>query len=153
VTRLFSRARELRSALGPVLYQLPKQMPRNIERLEGFLDVLPARVKHAIEFRHPSWYEGDVFRLMRRRGVALCLHDMPGSEPPRLVTARFVYVRFHGSTGRYDGAYPPEALLEWARWLRSTGRSAYAYFNNDIGGHAPRDAASMRKYLNGPGMD
>ena len=58
VERLFSRAMELRSKLGPVLYQLPKQLPRNIERLAAFLEILPPRVKHAVEFREPSWYDG-----------------------------------------------------------------------------------------------
>jgi uncharacterized protein YecE (DUF72 family) len=147
VTRLFSRATELRGKLGPMLYQLPRQMPKNLERLRGFLDVLPPRIKHTIEFRHPSWYDADVLRLLQQRNVALCLHDMPGSETPRVLTARFVYVRFHGATGRYDGAYPREALDEWAQWLVSQRRRAYVYFNNDIGGHAPRDAAALKQAL------
>ena len=147
VTRLFARARELGRKLGPVLYQLPQQMPRNDERLSNFLDVIPRRMLHAIEFRHPSWYDPDVLRLLRGRNVALCLHDMPGSAAPRVATARFVYVRFHGATGRYDGGYPRETLDEWARWLKSTGRPAYVYFNNDIGGHAPRDAVSLKSAL------
>src|SRR5918992_5961654 len=79
VERLFSRATELRRKLGPVLYQLPKQMPRNLDRLAAFLEILPTRVKHAIEFREPSWYDDEVMRLLRRHNVALCLHDMPGS--------------------------------------------------------------------------
>jgi uncharacterized protein YecE (DUF72 family) len=147
VARLFSRARELRRKLGPVLYQLPKQMPKNLDRLTAFLDVLPLRTKHALEFRHPSWYEDDVLTLLRRRNVALCLHDMAGSASPRTITATFIYVRFHGATGRYDGAYPRETLQQWADWLGSTGRPAYVYFNNDMGGHAPRDAAALRSAL------
>ena len=100
VGRLFSRAVELRGKLGPVLYQLPKQMPKNVERLAAFLDLLPERVRHVIEFREPSWYDEQVMRLLRQHNVALCLHDMPGSETPRVLTARFAYVRFHGATGR-----------------------------------------------------
>ena len=147
VERLFSRARELRAKLGPVLYQLPKQMPKNIDRLAAFLHVLPPRLKHTIEFRHPSWYDADVMQLLQRRNVALCLHDMPGSASPRSITAPFIYVRFHGATGRYDGAYGRDTLEEWAQWLASTGRPAYVYFNNDIGGHAPRDAVTLRSVL------
>jgi uncharacterized protein YecE (DUF72 family) len=159
VDRLFSRARELRSKLGPVLYQLPKQMPKNVERLAAFLEVLPPRVKHAIEFRDPSWYDDEVMRLLRRRNVALCLHDMAGSESPRIATARFVYVRFHGSTGRYNGAYPESTLDDWAEWLSSHNAPAFLYFNNDIGGHAPRDARKLeellaaRQHLDRAGMD
>ena len=159
VERLFSRARELRSKLGPVLYQLPKQMPKNIDRLSAFLEVLPQRVKHAVEFRHPSWYDDDVMRLLRRHNVALCLHDMPGSETRRMLTARFAYVRFHGATGRYNGAYPDTALAEWAQWLITNDAPAFVYFNNDIGGHAPRDAKRLvellasRQHLDGAGMN
>ena len=143
VQRLFSRAGELRSRLGPVLYQLPRQMPKNLERLAAFLQVLPRRIRHTLEFRHPSWYDEDVLRLLRRHHVALCLHDMPDSTPPRVVTARFVYVRFHGPNGRYAGAYSHSALNSWAQWLVSTARPACVYFNNDVGGQAPRDAAVL----------
>lgn len=149
VERLFSRAFELRSKLGPVLYQLPKQMPKNVERLAAFLELLPPRVKHTIEFREPSWYDDDVLRLLRRHNVALCMHDMPGSAPARVLTARFTYVRFHGATGRYNGSYPKEMLEDWAEWLVSSNVSAFVYFNNDIGGHAPRDARRLIQLLLG----
>jgi len=159
VERLFSRAVELRRKLGPVLYQLPRQLPKNAARLAAFLEILPPRIKHAIEFREPSWYDDEVMELLRQHNVALCLHDMPGSEPPRLLTARFTYIRFHGATGRYNGAYPTGALEEWADWLMTHNVPAFAYFNNDIGGHAPRDARTLidllaaRQHLNRPGVN
>ena len=151
VERLFSRAVELRRKLGPVLYQLPRQMPKNVDRLAGFLAVLPARVKHVLEFRDPSWYDEEVMRLLRRRNVALCLHDMSGSASPLAVTSRFTYVRFHGASGRYDGSYPPDVLQKWATWLLDQHIPFYVYFNNDIGGHAPRDARTFIQLLNADG--
>ena len=149
VERLFARALELRTKLGPVLYQLPRQMGKNLDRLERFLALLPdpRRIRHAVEFRDPSWYGEDVFRALRARNVALCLHDMAGSAPPRVVTANFVYVRFHGATGTYSGAYSREHLAAWADWLADTQAPAFLYFNNDIGGHAPRDAKQLRDLL------
>jgi uncharacterized protein YecE (DUF72 family) len=159
VARLFSRALELRGKLGPVLYQLPRQLPKNLERLAGFLAVLPPRIKHAIEFREPSWYDEEVMQLLRRHHVAICLHDMPGSASPLLLTARFAYVRFHGATGRYAGAYSQQTLEQWADWLAASGHSAFVYFNNDVGGHAPRDAKRLiellasREHLNRAGMN
>ena len=149
VQRLFSRAVELRSKLGPILYQLPKQMPKNVERLAAFVRVLPPRAKHAIEFRDPSWYDEDVMQLLRRHNVALCIQDMPDSVSPRVVTARFTYLRFHGTTGRYNGAYPKDVLEDWAEWLISRNVSGFVYFNNDIGGHAPRDARTLLDLLSG----
>jgi uncharacterized protein YecE (DUF72 family) len=147
IARLFARASELRGKLGAVLYQLPGQMPKNLDRLSAFLEALPPRVKHAIEFRNPDWYDQDVMQLLRRHNVALCLHDMTGSIAPRLLTARFTYVRFHGATRRYDGAYPQETLEDWAGWLSANGHPAFVYFNNDMHGHAPHDAARLKTLL------
>ena len=144
--RFFSRARRLGPAFGPVLYQLPPRWPVNVERLQAFLRLLPRARWHAIEFRDPSWYDDRVFELLKRYRVALCLHDMPGSASGRLATAPFVYVRFHG-TSKYAGSYGDGTLDEWAEWLAARARegcAVYAYFNNDVGGHAPRDAVRLR---------
>jgi uncharacterized protein YecE (DUF72 family) len=103
--------------------------------------------RHTIEFREPRWYVDEVLALLERHKIALCLHDMPGSASPRTVTARFVYVRFHGAAGRYRGGYPRQVLDQWARWLHSTRVPAYVYFNNDVGGQAPRDAHALRSVL------
>lgn len=90
-----------------------------------------------------------MFALLERHRVALCLHDMPGSASGRLAVGPFVYVRFHGShaSAKYSGTYSDEALAGWADWLAARARAGaplYAYFNNDVGGHAPRDAARLR---------
>ena len=146
----FSRAGELGRKLGPVLYQLPPRWPVNLERLDAFLATLPPRVRHAIEFRNPSWYTPEVLRRLERARVALCLHDMAGSESAREPVGPFAYVRFHGSGARYGGGYPDEQLRDWAQWVRlriREGRPVYAYFNNDVGGHAPRDAVRLREFV------
>ena len=150
VERFFSRARSLGPHLGPVLYQLPPGWKLDRERLEHFLHVLPRDVKHVIEFREPSWYTDVVYGLLERFRIALCLHDMPGSATGRMRLGPFVYVRFHGASGRYDGSYPADRLEPWAEWLheqRRGGADVYAYFNNDVGGHAPRDAVTLRRLL------
>ena len=145
----FSRARHLGPTLGPVLYQLPPRWPLDLERLQTFLRALPSGRRHAIEFREPSWYDDRVFELLGRYKVALCLHDMEGSASGRRAVGPFVYVRFHG-TSKYSGSYGDEALARWAEWLAGEiagGRHVFAYFNNDMGGHAPRDAVRLRDAL------
>ena len=153
----FDHATHLGPRLGPVLYQLPPRWPLNLERLHHFLDALPsasgstgsAGIRHAIEFREPSWYDERVFELLRRYQVALCLHDMPGSASARFVVGPFVYVRFHGVT-KYAGRYGDDHLEDWADWLAACaeeGLDVYAYFNNDTGGHAPRDAVRLRELV------
>ncbi len=81
--RMFDRVRALGPRLGPVLYQLPPRWTRDDERLEGFLQLIPSDVPQAVEFRDPSWYAEKTFDALQRHGVALCLHDMQGSAPPR----------------------------------------------------------------------
>jgi uncharacterized protein YecE (DUF72 family) len=147
VERLFSRMRALRKHLGPVLYQLPPGWKLDRERLEHFLQVLPRDVRHVIEFREPSWYTDAVFELLARHRVALCLHDMKGSATGRQRIGPFVYIRFHGASGTYSGGYPDDRLRGWAEWIRdqlAERTDVYAYFNNDVGGHAPRDAVTLR---------
>jgi uncharacterized protein YecE (DUF72 family) len=150
LARLFGRMRGLGSHLGPVLYQLPPGFRADIERLRAFVALLPRGMRHTIEFRDPSWYTPEIGDLLNRSGIALCLHDMPGSATGHQRIGPFVYVRFHGSGARYGGGYSRERLGEWADWLqqqRRSGAPVYAYFNNDIGGHAPRDAMTLRSIL------
>lgn len=145
----FSRAERLGSAFGPVLYQLPPRWPVNLERFETFLAALPRTRRQAVEFREPSWYGPEALALMRKHRVALCLHDMQGSASGKLTVGPFAYVRFHG-TQKYSGSYSDAMLEEWAEWLADRLRArvpVYAYFNNDVGGHAPRDAARLRDMI------
>ena len=144
--RFFMTAVHLRRTLGPVLYQLPPNWPLNLERLETFLTALPPRRRHVIEFRDPSWYTAEVYARLEKHRVALCLHDMAGSASGKLAVGPIVYVRFHGPQ-KYGGRYADETLADWADWLverRREERAIYAYFNNDTGGHAPRDAVRLR---------
>jgi len=148
--RFFDNARQLGPRFGPVLYQLPPRWPLNFERLEIFLRALPRGYRHTIEFREPSWYDDRVYELLRRHNVALCLHDMQGSASGKLVVGPFLYVRFHFGTKRYGGRYADDRLDEWAQWLTARaadGLPVFAYFNNDSGGHAPRDAVRLRQKI------
>lgn len=150
IERLFTRMRQLGDRLGPVLYQLPPGFKLDLARLEHFLHALPPDVKHVIEFRDPSWYADTVSALLERHGVVRCLHDMKGSATGRERVGPFVYVRYHGPSGTYSGGYPSDRLARWAEWLRGvrdTGVDVFAYFNNDVGGHAPRDAVTLRQLL------
>jgi uncharacterized protein YecE (DUF72 family) len=150
IHRLLSRARALGTHLGPVLYQLPPGWKLDADRFEHFVDLLPRDAKHVIEFREPTWYEPRIRTLLKRHGVALCLHDMPGSATERASEGPFIYVRFHGASSKYGGSYGDDRLERWAVWLneqRARGCDVYAYFNNDVGGHAPRNALTLRRLL------
>ena len=131
--------------LGPVLWQLPTHVKADPERLDRFLDRLP-RGRHAFEFRDPGWYSEETCAVLDRHGAAFCEHDLVDRPPPRR-TGGFRYVRFHGTTGAYAGRYGSQALAPHARdYLDSAarGEDVHVYFNNDLGGHAVRDALDLR---------
>ena len=151
VDMFFSRARSLGAVLGPVLFQLPPRWKVNVERLAELVSVLPREHRFVIEFRDESWYTAQVYELLRRHNVALCIHDWREMPWPEELTADFTYIRFHGSGSRYGGSYPNDDLREWAERIRSwKGKlcEVFVYFNNDIGGHAIRNARWLQAILN-----
>ncbi|MBI4499109.1 MAG: DUF72 domain-containing protein [Chloroflexi bacterium] len=144
------RARLLGPKLGPVLYQLPSDLPQDTALLAEFLDLLPHDLQHTIEFRHASWFAEAVYDLLRAHNVALCIHDWQGMACPLAVTATFAYFRFHGPTGYYTGQYGEDALRGWAQRIREAVaglEDVYAYFNNDAQAWAVEDARTLRRLL------
>ncbi len=150
--RLFwSRAVCLGPRLGPVLFQLPPTFRLDLERLRGLLEVLPAGMRPAIEVRHRSWFDDRVFDLLDRHGAAFVLADRPGARIPTIVTGGWSYIRFHQGTQQSAG-YRPAKLRRWAD--RIAGLSAgdvFAYFNNDPGAAAVRDARTLVRLLDDRG--
>jgi uncharacterized protein YecE (DUF72 family) len=108
------------------------------------------RYHYAFEFRHTSWYEHDIIDLLRENDVALCLSDHHDAPAPWEVTARHVYVRGHGPTGRYKNHYSDKTLLRWAReiakWKRQR-RTVFVFFDNDQKSAAPLDARRVIEML------
>ena len=150
VDRFIALARPLGENLGPLLYQLPPSLHKNLDRLEAFIARLPSDLDHVVEFRHRSWYEEDVLALLDRYGIGFVTHDLKGLQSPRWASGRTAYVRYHGTAGKYHGRYSDEALIGWAEWCRDQtrqGRSAWCYFNNDIHGHALEDARTLKSMV------
>src|SRR5579864_2342409 len=95
-TSIFFQAIDpLRSArrLGPVLFQLPPNLKCDLALLTPFVEKLPAGLRCAFEFRHASWLCDEVYALLEKRGLALCLAESEKFEVPQVITAGFVYVR------------------------------------------------------------
>lgn len=150
----FSRALHLEERLGPVLFQLPPQFKINLPRLETFLFALKKHIrKHrlrcVIEFRDATWLVPSVFELLRAHRVALCFADWRDILVTKPVTTDFVYVRRHYGPAK-GGNYPKKNLdrdVEQIRvWLKK-GLDVYVYFNNDMGGHAIRNAKYVQEKL------
>jgi uncharacterized protein YecE (DUF72 family) len=150
----FSRSKYLRDRMGPVLFQLPPRFKFDSERVHIFLEALRPyvrgrKIRCAIEVRDPTWLVPPVFDELRRYGIALCLadwRDMPVTGP---VTADFVYVRRHygkAAGGSYSKKELDEDITKIRNWMKR-GLDVYVYFNNDMVGHAVRNAAYVRRAL------
>jgi uncharacterized protein YecE (DUF72 family) len=143
VERLLAHARPLGAHLGPVLLQLPPDLPAAFDALDATLRAFGARGRVAVEPRHASWFGDELRDVLARHDAALCLADR-GSRPitPLWRTADWCYVRFHAGRASPRPCYGPDALAAWVRrvgdlWPDVDG---YAYFNNDTFGCAVRDA-------------
>jgi uncharacterized protein YecE (DUF72 family) len=153
--RLLRRVRGLGPALGPVLFQLPPQLHADLPRLSRFLGALGRQphvpdLRAVLEVRHASWLVPETYDRLRKAGVALCLHDARPQPVLGPVTAGFVYLRRHGTSGRYRGSYTEAMLRADARRIRAwlgQGLDVYAYFNNDGGGAAIRNARRLGQLL------
>jgi uncharacterized protein YecE (DUF72 family) len=135
--------------MGPVLWQLPANFRRDDERLAGALEHLP-KGRHCFEFRHPSWFCEDVYKLLRKHRAALVIGDTPERKfQTHEITAKWTFVRFHyGHRGR-GGNYSKTELEEWAARIREWRKEVdvYAYFNNDWKAFAVQNALELKHQL------
>lgn len=147
--KFFAGAERLEKKLGPVLFQLPPRWKVNLERFYGFLKALPGGHEYVFEFRDESWLIKEVFDLLREHNAAFCMHDFEDMKIPQAITADFAYIRFHGPTSaKYAGSYSTPQLRAWAERFTDWGvREVYAYFNNDPGGAAVRNALKLKELL------
>ena len=152
------------SALGPkltcMLWQLPPKMALDTPRLDAFCELLARRassihgspLRHAFEFRDPRWFAEEVAAVLRERGFCWVFADPPREGDARPVTSGFLYLRFHRGPHQ-DGGYRPQDLQDLVtaadRALKA-GQDVYAYFNNDPGGWAPKNAETFRELLGEP---
>jgi uncharacterized protein YecE (DUF72 family) len=118
----------LGSRLGPILFQLPPNMKKDVDRLRGFLGLLPTDRRYTFEFRHESWFDDDVMSALRERDIPLCVAEQDDFKCPVHATASWGYLRLHRLN--YDAA----ALSEWAKCVAAQGwKEAYVFFKHDEG--------------------
>jgi uncharacterized protein YecE (DUF72 family) len=137
---------------GVLLVQLHPEQQRDDARLDAFLAAVPAQIRVAVELRHPSWNDPAVYELLERRAAGYVVMSGAGLACVPRATTDFVYIRMHGpdQDSIYAGSYSDDELRRWAdriaEW-RGDGRDVWMYFNNDLGGHAVRNALTLRELL------
>jgi uncharacterized protein YecE (DUF72 family) len=124
----------LGDTLGPILFQLPPNMKADVPRLRAFLDLLPPGARAAFEFRHPSWFEDEVFDELKSRHCALCTADVDEEPaPPIRATADWGYLRLRRKD--YDDA----TLRSWTQQIaQQAWTTAYVFFKHEDAGTGPR---------------
>jgi uncharacterized protein YecE (DUF72 family) len=145
VSYFFDTAKALGPKLGPVLFQLPPYMKKDLERLKAFLDLLPADPPAAFEFRHASWFDDEVREALRARGAALCLADTD-EEPLKDIaaTAAWGYLRLRRL------AYSDADLGAWAeRVLCQPWERAFVFFKHEDEARGPDFAAAFATRASG----
>ena len=138
--------RGLGATLGPVLFQLPPNFKKAADRLTALLALLPPDLAVAFEFRHASWFDDEVYALLRGRNAALCVADTEAGTTPLVATADWGYLRLR------DQRYGDAELREWLATIGRIGagwREAFVFFKHEESGTGPALARRLLE-LAGP---
>ena len=150
------RALILKQKLGPILLQFPSNFRasgENLEAVDEFLEYATRASTRdlALEFRDRSCFGQEMLAVLRRHRAALVIsHSSRYPVPEVEATAAFVYFRFHGPGKMFASSYSDAELQGSAKTIRAfleKRRDVYAYFNNDSGGYAPRNAEGLLRHL------
>jgi uncharacterized protein YecE (DUF72 family) len=143
---------------GPVLVQLPPSFSYNATNLKRLKGMLGAAQKlgtpAAVELRHKTWFVDEVYNALADANASLVIASSSRypNPPDDVVTTEFVYFRFHGPRELFASPYTKAQLEHYARLMKrhlKDGRDVYAYFNNDVDGHAVRNARTLKQLIGG----
>ncbi len=140
-------AHGMENKLGSVLWQLPGNLHKNLEKLNDFCGLLNKDNLHVIEFRHESWFDEDVYDLLTENKVALCVISAPGNLPEvSKATSKLAYLRLHGKKDWYRYHYSEKELKAWEERLKKLKNvnELFVYFNNDYNANAVENAKTLK---------
>jgi uncharacterized protein YecE (DUF72 family) len=140
VSILLRVAGALKERLGPLLFQLPPNMKKDAARLRDFLGLMPTHQRAALEFRHPSWFDDEIFGVLRDNKAALCIAEAEDDlEVPFVSTADWGYLRLR------QPDYTTAKLKDWAKKVNEQEwRDAFVFFKHEDEGKGPKLA---KKFL------
>ena len=161
-----NNARGLQDKLAAILWQfppsfscpaidynsgnLPKTGKKDFKRLEPFLKLLKKTgIRQVFEFRNDTWFDDEVYQLFKAYNFCLCVANSPRFPCRKIVTADYLYLRFHGGELLYDSNYSDKELKEWAGFAGKfkKNKDIFAFFNNDAQGFSVKNALRFRELL------
>lgn len=137
--------------VGCILWQLPGNLHKNISKISSFCSKLDRDVNNVIEFRHESWFDEAVYKVLRDENITFCMISAPNGLPDyTAVTGKTAYLRFHGKDTWYDYLYSDSELEEWRKRIENLNgiERIYIYFNNDKHGNAVKNASKLNSMFN-----
>jgi uncharacterized protein YecE (DUF72 family) len=152
VLRQRDSAGVLGERLAAVLWQLPRTVAKDGDRLRSFLATLKLwpGVRHVMEFRHPSWFDAETAELLAAHDTASAISDADRWPLWDAVTTDLVYIRLHGRPHCYLSPYAADAVAEWAARIRpwlAEHRAVHVYFDNTMEGAAVDNARQLQGLL------
>lgn len=140
VARLLEVSEALGEARGPLLFQLPPNMKKDVDRLRGLLELLPPDVRAAVEFRNDTWYDDEVYATLGEHRASLCITHTEEGDSPFAATASWGYLRLRGVQ------YADDELKTWIDRIRATDwTDALVFFKHEDEATGPRLAARFRE--------
>jgi uncharacterized protein YecE (DUF72 family) len=153
--RFFKIFGPMKKMMGPVLLQLPEILKFNYDKTEHLYQLMKSKYKKynfVMEVRHPSWLQEESLTLMAKYDIGLVISQSGERFPySETITAKNIYVRFHGPHALYASSYSDGMLKDFAKKFKKwekEGHVIWAFFNNDIHGYAFKDAKRLLKILN-----
>ncbi len=152
----YSMLSKLGPKLGPIAVQLPPSVKLETHRdiMKRFISQLRPEFKHAIEFRHKSWFTPEVYKLLRKSNVAMVWSLNQYLETPPEATADFLYLRMVGDREltEFTGIQKDRSadMKHWAEVIQENAgkfESGYIFFNNHFAGFSPESANEFRRLL------
>ena len=139
---LLKNTATLGDRLGPILFQLPPNMKKDVNRFRGFLGLLPFDRRYAFEFRHDSWFDDEVYSALRERDIAMCIAEQDDFTCPVICTSTWGYLRLH----KLD--YNAGELVDWAKGVvGQQWNEAYVFFKHDETEHGGSGPPAVETFV------
>ena len=141
----------LQDKLGSILFQLPPRAAYSQEKLQKILDTLDSSFHNVLEFRHSSWWNEEVYRILAKNKITFCGMSHPLLPDEVVQNTQVVYYRFHGTPELYKSPYDHAFLEKVANEIDSNkkAKQVFLYFNNDIDGSAIKNARELHNIVTG----
>lgn len=137
----------LKEKLACLLFQMPPSFHFNQENLQRVIDAIPHHASSVVEFRHISWWNADVEKVLSAHNITCCNVDFPGLNSYFVNTSEVFYLRLHGSPELFKSSYTTQQLQKYAQQLRQH-KKAFVYFNNTYYTAGYENAQELKKMMN-----